>query len=192
VKKMQWMLSMGAVAMLGAGLVLSGCKSAPPLTAADAQKLIQAKYDAQPAVPAAVTVDDTGMQQGFAAKYWTRTKQYPNKFWADFTLTDEGKKAIKLSTGKDVIEWRPVSATDKTFKVVVMTAVANHLKARDVQDPLDDGTGGKTVIFNEAFDLTGVPQPLVDIAHNPGNKLATKHTANFVLDNGAWKLASID
>ncbi|MGB8258778.1 MAG: hypothetical protein WCE75_00430 [Terracidiphilus sp.] len=185
-------LSLSVVALLGAGLVLSGCKTAPDLTSADAQKLIQAKYDQTAAAPVSVTVDDTGMQQGFAAKYWTRTKQYPNKYWADFTLTDEGKKAIKLSTGKDVIEWRPLSATDKTFSVVVMTAAANHLKARDVKDPQDDVNGAKTVIFNEAVDLTGVPDALANIAHNPGNKLSSKKTATFVVDNGAWKLQSIN
>lgn len=188
---MHKLLSLGAVAMMGAGLILTGCKSAPEFSADDAQKLIQAKYDAQPAVPANVTVDDTGMQQGFTAKFWTRTKQYPNKYWADFTLTDEGKKVIKLASGKDVIEWRPINASDKTFTVVVSTAVANHLKAREVKDPVDDGSGGKTVSFNEAFDLTGVPDGLATIAHNPGNKLSTKRTATFVVDNGAWKLQSI-
>jgi hypothetical protein len=192
VKNVVKMLSFGAVAMLGAGLILTGCKSAPELTAADAQKLIQAKYDASPAVGANVAVDDTGMQQGFTAKYWERSKQYPNKFWADFTLTDTGKKAIKLATDKSVIEWRPANAGDKTFVAVVTTAVANHLKARDVKDPVDDGTGGKTVIFSEAFDLTGVPQALQDIAHNPGNKLSVKRTASFVVADGAWKLQSIN
>lgn len=189
---MRKMIALSAVAMLGAGLVLTGCKSAPELKAADAQKMIQDKYDADPAVPVTVTVDDTGMQQGFAAKYWTRTKQYPNKFWADFTLTDEGKKVIKLASGKDVIEWRPSSLTDKTFKVLVSTVATNHLKARDVKDPADEGSGSKTVVFSEVFDLTGVPSALADIAHNPGNKLATKHTATFVVDGGAWKLQSIN
>jgi hypothetical protein len=67
---------------------------------------------------------------------------------------------------------------------------ANHLKARDVKDPQDD-TGGKGASFTESVNLDGVPGPLQDIAHNPGNKLSHKRQAEFALDGGAWKLASI-
>jgi hypothetical protein len=181
----------GVLAFLGAGLLLSGCKSAPELTAAEAQALIQAKYDQTPAVGASITLDDLGMRQGATAKYWDRTTIYPNKFWADFKLTDEGKKAIKLATGKDVIEWRPESPDDTHFSLIATTVAANHLKAKDVQDPQDDA-GGKGASFTEAVDLTGVPAPLQDIAHNPGNRLSTKRQAEFALDGGAWKLVSIE
>jgi hypothetical protein len=179
------------VALLCAGVLLAGCKSAPDLTASQAQALIQAKYDADPAAGIPITVSDLGMQQGFTAKYWTRTKQYPNKYWADFTLTDDGKKAIKLASGGSVIEWRPSSQTDNTFTVVITSAAANHLKARDVGDPQNESDGTRTVQFNEAYNMDGVPTPLADIAHNPGNKLSRKRTATFTLDNGAWKLQSI-
>lgn len=179
------------MAAVGAGLALAGCKSAPDLSVADAQKLIQAKYDQDPATGAAVRVDDTGMQQGVHAKYWDRSKAYPNKYWADFKLTDDGKKAVKLLNGGDTIEWRPDSETDKRFSLVVQSVAVNHLKAKDVQDPQNESDGTKTVIFNEVVDLNGVPQPLQDIAHDPGNKLSTKRTATFSLDNGAWKLDSI-
>jgi hypothetical protein len=183
----------GALAVLGLGaaLVLSGCKSAPELTQAQAQALIQAKYDATPAVGANVTVSDLGMQQGANAKYWNRTKVYPNKYWADFTLTPDGKKALKLTTAGDVIQWRPDSPTDKKFSIVVVTVAANHLKAKDVETPQDDVGGTKTAIYTEAVSLDGVPAPLADIAHNPGNKLSSKQTATFALDGGAWKLQSI-
>ncbi len=40
---------------------------------------------------AAITVDDQGMMQGATAKYWERTKVYPNKYWADFTA-DPGRQ----------------------------------------------------------------------------------------------------
>lgn len=177
---------------LGAGLLLSGCKSAPELTATQAQTLIQAKYDQTPPVGANITVDDLGMRQGISAKYWNKTKGYPNGFWADFTLTDDGKKAVKLANGGSVIEWRPESQTDKNFSVVMTTVAANHLKAKDAQDPQDDVAGTKTAIYNEAVSLDGVPGPLQDIAHNPGNKLSSKHTASFSVDGGAWKLQSIN
>jgi len=183
---------MGAAALLGAGMLLTGCKSAPELTAAEAQALIQARYDATPATGAAVTVDDLGMREGVTAKYWDRSKAYPNKYWADFKLTPEGKKAITLPGGGDEIQWRPQSMDDKTFSVVVSTAAANHLKAKGVSDPQDVVAGTKSATFTEAKSLDGVPGPLADIAHNPGNKLSTKRTATFRLDGGAWKLDSIN
>jgi hypothetical protein len=181
----------GGLALASAGLVLSGCKSAPDLTTANAQALIQAKYDQDPAVGATIKLDDLGMRQGVTAKYWDRSKSFPIKWWADFKLSDTGRKAVQLASGGDTIEWRPDNADDKNYFVTVTTAAANHLKARDLQDPQSESDGTKTVVFNESVSLDGVPAPLAEIAHNPGNKLATKRTATFALDNGAWKLQSI-
>jgi hypothetical protein len=181
----------GGLALAGVGLFMAGCKSAPDLTAANAQALIQAKYDQDPAVGANINVDDLGMRQGVTAKYWDRSKSFPIKYWADFKLTDAGKKAVTLPKGGDTIEWRPDSEQDKSFSVTVVSVATNHLKARDVKDPQNEADGTKTVVFNESVSLDGVPAPLQDIAHNQGNKLATKRTATFSLDNGAWKLDSI-
>jgi len=180
-----------AFASVALSLGLSGCKSAPELTAAQAQALIQAKYDQTPPVGANITVDDLGMRMGVTAKYWDRSKAYPNKFWADFTLSPDGKKAVKLPGGGDTIQWRPESMTDKNFSVIVVTTAANHMKARDVKDPVDETGGTKSVVFTESVNLDGVPSALQDIAHNPGNKLSGKKTATFALDGGAWKLVSI-
>jgi hypothetical protein len=180
-----------ALTVLGAGLALAGCKSTPALSADDAQKLIQAKYDQTAPSGALIRVDDLGMRQGVTAKYWDRSKSYPIKWWADFKLSPDGKKAVTLANGGDTIEWRPASADDKSFAVTVTTVATNHRKARDVKDPEDQGDGTKTVEFNEAVDLTGVPAPLQDIAHDPGNKLSTHRTATFALQNGAWALQSI-
>lgn len=184
--------TLGVAALLGAAMLFTGCKTAPDLTAANAQALIQAKYDASPAVGAAITVSDLGMRQGAVAKYWDRTKIYPNKYWADFVLTADGKKAVTLTGGGDTIQWRPQSPDDKTFSVVVTTVAANHLKAKDVKDPQDEVGGTKSVIYTESVSLDGVPSALTDIAHNPGNKLSTKRTATFAVDGGAWKLQSIN
>jgi hypothetical protein len=181
-----------AVAVFSTGLVLNGCKSAPELTSAEAQSLIQAKYDQDPAAGAPITVTDLGMQQGVTAKYWDRSKAYPNKYWADFKLTDAGKKAVSLSGGGDAIQWRPDSLEDKKFSVVVTSVATNHLKAHNVQEPQDEVGGTKAATFNEAVNLDGVPAPLQDIAHDPGNKLSTKRTATFTLDGGAWKLSAIN
>lgn len=191
-KHMMEMSALVVAALLGSGLLLSGCKSKPQLTAAQAQAMLQAKYDAAPAKGVDITVSDLGMQQGFTAKYWTRTMQYPNKFWADFTLTDEGKKVLKLQGGGDVIQWRPQSPTDKTFTITVTTIQTNHLKARDVQDPQDEVNGNKSVTYTEAVDLTGVPDGLQQIAHDPGNDLSDKKMADFTLTNGAWQLQDIN
>ena len=181
----------GALAFLGAGLLLTGCKSAPELTQANALALIQAKYDQTPPVGANIAVDDLGMRQGVTAKYWNRTTVYPNRFWADFTLTPEGKKAFKLQKGGDVIQWRPENADDKGYSIVVVTVAANHLKARDIKN-IQDEAGGKGADFTESIVWDGVPGPLQDIAHNPGNKLSAKRHAEFVLDGGAWKLQAIN
>ena len=179
------------LAIIGAGMVLAGCKSAPPLAQDQALAMIQAKYDATPAVGANITVNNDGMVQGATAKYWSRTTIYPNKYWADFTLTPDGKKLVKLTGSGDVIKWRPESPTDKKYSIVVITVTANRLKARDIKDVQDVGKT-KTVLFTEGVDLTGVPAPLVSIAHNPGNQLSTTRQADFVLDGDAWKLQSIE
>jgi hypothetical protein len=179
-----------AAAGLGVAMLLSGCKSTPELTAAQAQTLIQAKYDSAPPAGASIRVDELGILQGHTAKYWDRTKEYPNKYWADFTLTADGKKAVTLPGGGDVIQWRPDSAADKSFAVTVTTVATNHLKARDVKDPQDQSDGTKTCSYEEAVNLDGVPAPLADIAHNPGNTLAEHRTATFTLDGGKWKLSS--
>ncbi len=171
---------------------MSSCKSAPDLTAAQAQALIQAKYDQSPAVGVAITVKDLGMRQGVTAKYWDRSKAYPNKYWADFKLSDAGKKVIVLPGGSDTIQWRPESMDDQNFSIVITTVATNHLKARDVKDPQDEVGGTKSALFSESVSLDGVPAPLQDMAHNPGNKLSATRTATFALDGGAWKLQSIN
>jgi hypothetical protein len=144
-----------------------------------------------------ILVDDAGMRQGAVAKLWERTKVYPNRLWADFKLTPEGKKAVKLQNGGDVIEWRPASLEDKTYSIMVTTIAANHLKAREMGDPQDEMLPGadtaKEASYTEGEDLTGVPQVLQDIiANNPLNKVSSKKQADFVLANGAWQLKSIE
>ena len=195
VKNTRKMMILGATAFLSAGLLLTGCKSAPDLTSANAQALIQAKYDQTPAVGANITLDKTGLGQGITAKLWNLTKVYPNRYWADYTLTPDGKKAVKLPGGGEVIQWRPENADDKSFSVIVTTVAANHLKAKDVKDPQDETVPGVTTAkgaqFNESVNLDGVPDALQNIAHNPGNKLSTKRQADFSLEDGAWKLHSI-
>ncbi|MGD0737836.1 MAG: hypothetical protein ABR976_22105 [Terracidiphilus sp.] len=189
---------LGGLAVLGAGLLIGGCRHAPDLTAANAQALIQADYDSKAAAGALIKVDDLGLRQGLTAKYWDLTKVYPNKMWADYTLTADGKKVLTLKAGGDVIQWRPdtVGGTGTNFSFYVVAVAANHLKVKDVQDPQDEVLPGvataKSATFNESVDLTGVPAGLAEIAHNPGNKLSSKKTANFELANGAWKLHSIE
>jgi hypothetical protein len=196
VKNAGKVLILGTLGFLGAGLLLSGCKSAPELTQADARALIQAKYDATPAVGANVAVDQLGLGEGVAAKYWERGVLYPNRYWADFKLTPDGKKVIKLPNGGDVLQWRPENAEDKHYSVVVTTIVANHLKAMDLKEVQDETVPGvstaKGVAFSEVVNLDGVPGPLAGIAHNPGNKLSTRRQADFSFENGAWKLHSIE
>lgn len=184
----------GSLALMGVGLMLTGCKSKPPLTSADALALIQAEYDNRPAAGATIAVFETGLKQGLTAKYWKLTKVYPNQRWADYTLTDEGKKVLKLANGGDVIEWRPEPGSEPHFAVI--TVAANHWKARDVQDPQDEIVPGVDTAMGAAFtemvNLDGVPEPLQDMAHSPRNKLSAKRQADFALVGGAWKLHGID
>ncbi|MGB9409587.1 MAG: hypothetical protein WCA89_18780 [Terracidiphilus sp.] len=186
------MLVLGMLGFLGSGLLLSGCKTAPEFTKDNALALIQAKYDQTPAVGAEITVDLAGLARGVTAKYWERTKLYPNKYWADFTLTPEGKKVLRLPKGGDVLQWRPENAGDKNFTVVVVTVAANHLKAHDVSDPQDDLGGTKSASYVETKSLEGVPNDAQIMANGIGNKLSSKHLATFALDAGAWKLQSIN
>ena len=190
------MKTLAVAALLGTGMILVGCKSAPELTKEQALAMIQAKYDQTPPAGTSILVNDLGMRQGITDKYWERTTIYPNHFWADFKLTPDGKKVVQLPGGGDVIQWRPDSASDTDYTVRVVTVQANHLKARDLGDLQDEVVPGvdtaKGAQFYESVDMTGVPGPLQDIAHNPGNQLSTKRQADFALVNGAWQLHSIE
>lgn len=182
---------LGVLAVLSTGALISGCKSTPPLTQADAQTMIQAKYDQMPPQPFTIVLNDLGMQQGLSDKYWAGVKKYPNGYWGDFKLTDVGKKQVKLSDGSDVIKWRPDGPNDLRYAYNISTVALNHLKARNIGDVQDVGPT-KVAAFYEDVVLTGVPDALSTLAHNPGNELSTRRQATFVLDGGAWKLQSIE
>jgi hypothetical protein len=191
------MLVIGMFGFLSAGMLLSGCKSAPELTKANALALIQAKYDQTPAAAVAIAVDVQGLKDGvLQAKYWEKTTVYPNRIWGDFKLTPEGKKALKLSDGGDVLKWRPDHDPDPNYAVIVTSVATSHPKVQDVQDAQDEVLPGvataKGADFNEVVNLDGLPAPLVKIAHNAINKLVTKRHADFAFENGAWALHSIE
>ena len=187
-------IGMAVFLAVGAAL-LSGCKSTPELTQAQAQELIQAHYDQAPADGVHIVVNDLGMRQGITAKYWDRTLIYPNHYWADFKLTDAGKKVVTLPGGGDVIQWRPDNAADKNYSVIVVTVVKNHLNAHDIDaiqdETLPGASAAKGAMFVEGVDMDGLPDPLQEIAHNPGNQLSSKRQADFTLENGVWKLHDI-
>jgi hypothetical protein len=46
--------------------------------------------------------------------------------------------------------------------------------------------------FDEVEDFTGIPAPLAEIGHNPGNEVSVSRHADFALVNGAWELQSIE
>jgi len=188
--------TLGVMAVVGAGLVVAGCKSAPELSKDQALKMVQDKYDQTAPVGVNILVNDAGMRQGATAKLWDRTKVFPNKLWADFKLTAEGKKAVALPGGGDTIEWRPSSLEDKNYTVVVTTVAANHLKAKDLGDLQDEMLPGadtaKAGKYTESVNLTGVPDALQQIAHTPGNKLSNRKQADFALENGSWVLKRIE
>lgn len=184
---------MGALLLIGAGLGVAGCNSAPDLSQADAQKLIQTYYDQQPATTFIINVNQTGLKQGYDAKYWKLTKVYPNKRWADYDLTDDGKKILTLNGGGTTIQWRPDD--DGRGHFYVTTVASNHPKIKEVGDPQDDVVVGvdkaKTAPFTEAVNFTGIPDPLQNIAHNPGNTLTSRRHADFAYEGGSWKVHGI-
>lgn len=187
----------GAMALASVGLMsLAGCKSAPPLTATQAQTLIQAKYDQTAAMPITINLTDPGIVQGVSDKYWSRTKVYPNGLWADFTLTADGKKLINVPGGGDVIEWRPMTMGDKNYSVNVTTVATSHLKVlnvRNIQSEVVPGASkGMGCDYDEVVDFTGVPGPLAAIGHNRGNQISMKRHADFALVNGAWTLKTTE
>lgn len=188
--------TLGVLVGMTSAMIAVGCKSAPDLTPTQALALVQAKYDQTAPAGVNILVDDAGMRQGITAKLWDRTKVYPNKLWADFKLTDEGKKAVTLQGGGDVIEWRPANLDDKNYTIMVTTIAANHLRAHDMGDLQDEMLPGvataKSGKYTEGVNLTGVPQSLQDIAHNPGNKLSEKKQADFALVDGTWTLKQIE
>ena len=189
VKNAGKLLVFGILGFVGAGMLLAGCKSAPELTQAEAQAMIQAKYDQMPAAGAILAVDEQGLSRGVTAKYWDRTKVY-NRFWGDFTLTPEGKKVLTLQQGGDVIHWQPLNAGDKNYTISVVSVAANHMKAHVTGDPQDDVGDTKTVTYEENVSLEGLPVDLKAMADGPGNHLSSKHIATFALVAGAWKLQS--
>jgi len=182
--------SFGIVAILATIAFVTGCKQAPPLTQADAQAMIQAKYDQTPPQPFTIVLTDSGMQQGVSDKYWTGVKKYPNGYWGDFKLTDLGKKQVKLPDGSDVIKWRPDGPSDLRYAYGMSTVALNHLKARSLGEIQDVGAT-KVVQYYEDVVLN-VSDSLSTIVHNPGNQLSSHRQATFAFDGGAWKLQSID
>ena len=183
--------SLAALVLLGAGWVLAGCKSAPDLTSDQAKTMIQANYDKSAGAPFDISVDDRGMQQGVSAKYWVGVRRYPNGYWGDFKLTDDGKKLIKLPGGGDTIQWRPEGPSDPKYVIVVEPLVASKMKVRSVGDVQNSGDD-RIVTYMEEVDLSALPAPLQAIAQNPVNKLTTQRQATFVLTNGAWTLKSAE
>lgn len=179
-----------AAAILGIGLLASGCKQPPELTQASATSMIEANYAQAAPAPVLIMVNDLAMQEGVTAKYWQGARKYPNGYWGDFKLTDEGKKLVKLASGGDTIAWRPDSPDDPHYAVTLTTVAANRLKAESIGS-VEDSENGKAVSFNEAEDLSGLPGDLQKIAHNASNTLTTRRRANFVLKNGAWALDSV-
>ena len=186
------MLVLGMMGFLGAGMLLSGCKSAPELTKANALALIQAKYDKSPAAGVTIAVDVQGLKDGVAANYWKKTTVYANRIWGDFALTPEGKKVLKLASGGDMLQWRPDHDPEPSYAVVVTSVATTHPKAQDVQDVQEEVLPGvstaKGADFSEVVNLDGLPAPLVKIARNAVNKLVTKRHADFAFENGAWVL----
>ena len=181
-------------ALVAGGAVLTGCNFAPDLSKTAAMTMVQAEYAKRPAEPITIAVDHIGLKQGLDAKLWKLIKVYPNQRWADYTLTDEGKKAVKLQGGGDVIQWRPAEGNND-FHFFVLTLQANSPKAKDLVDPTDDVVPGvdtaKGSSFTEALNFDGVPQSVALIGHNAINRVTARRQAEFALVGGNWKLHNI-
>lgn len=187
---------LSAMALFGAGLLLAGCKSAPPLTADQAQTMIQAQYDKAAPTPITITLRNDSMVEGINDKYWDRTTIYPNHLWADFTLTPDGKKLITIPGGGDVIQWRPMTLADPRYSVNINTVTATRLKAMNIRNIQSEVLPGASTAmgcdYDEVVDFTGIPAPLSALGHDPGNVISVSRHADFALVNGAWVLKSTE
>jgi hypothetical protein len=187
--------TLAVLVLLGAGGFLAGCKSAPDLTQDQAKTMIQAKYDKDPGTVFNIAVNDRGMQQGVHANYWLGVKRYPNGYWADFKLTLDGVKVVKLPSGGDTIQWRPDGPTTdprySNYTIIVVPLVTSKLKTHGIGE-VQTIADTRTVTYMEDVDLSNMPASLQAIAQNPGNKLSTQRVATFTLVNGAWTLKSIE
>lgn len=179
-----------ALVLFGAVGFLAGCKSAPDLTKDQARAMIQAKYDKDAGTVFNIAVTDLGMQQGVHANYWVGVKRYPNGYWADFKLTPDGMKAVKLPNGGETIQWRPEGPSDPNYTIVVVPLVTVKDKTRDIGD-VQTLADSRTVTYMEDVDLSSLPAGVQAVAENPPNKLSTQRVATFTLVNGAWTLQSI-
>ena len=78
----------------------------------------------------------------------------------------------------------------------MLTAQANHLKAKEVGDPHDDVAAGvdtaKGATFSEVQNFDNVPDSVALIGHNAINKVSTRRQAEFALVSGNWTLHSIN
>ena len=101
------------------------------------------------------------------------------------------RKWSSCPQGGDTIQWRPDGPTDPHYC---------HRRGAAGREPPESAQPGRypepwgtprRVTFIEDVDLSGMPDALQNIAHNPGNKLSTLRLATFVLINGAWTLQSI-
>lgn len=186
--------ALGALAFAVAGLLFTGCKSAPELSKDSAQALIQSHLDSQSPSGITIMVDKMGLQQGLSAGYWKLTKIYPKQAgWADYTLSPQGQKVLKLSSGGNVIEWRP--GGDGEYHFLIQTITANTMRAKDVQNPqneiLPDAKHAKSVRYTESVNMDGIPEPLQNMAHNAGNRLSSKRQADLSYEGGSWKVHGI-
>jgi len=184
------MQALAAVALLGVGVVLAGCKSGPELTKDQAQALITAKYDAMAGAKLNIAVGDLAMQAAVRAGYLQGVKRYPNGYWADFKLSAAGAKELTVAGG-ELIQWRPTAPSDPHYAITMTTVAAPKLKARDFGDVTKVGEIA-TVVFTEDVNLSSLPAPVQEMARTPGNKMNDKKTATFALVNGAWAVQKID
>ena len=86
------LLVLGTVSFLGAGMLLSGCKSAPELTKANAQALIQAKLDQSPAVGESVGVS-------------MKLRKFGETFGEGMSDATTGAEAVAKTAGPDSEMW---------------------------------------------------------------------------------------
>ena len=147
---------LSSLVLLSAGWWLAGCKSAPDLTQAQAQSMIQAKYDKDPGVTFNISVNDGACSRVFTQTIGSGPNAYPNGYWADFKLTPDGAKVVKLPAGGDVIQWRPDGPAAPNYAIVVVPLALSHYKARGLGDVETIGDT-KTVTYMEDVILDAMP-----------------------------------
>jgi len=137
VKNAGKMKVLGGLAILGAGLLLNGCKHVPDFTAANAQALIQADYDSK-RLRARLSKSTIGLEAGVDGQLLEADEGLSQQNVGRLHAHGRWQEGVDASRGRRRDQWRPDQIASASPHFYVVTMAAKPFKAKDVQDPQDE------------------------------------------------------